>query len=121
MLAQAEEKLRAARLLLEGSAWADATSRTYYAAFHAVSAALLSRGQTHSSHAQTLGAFNKEFIHSGIFPKEFTQVLTRLFEDRQSGDYDFEPGFTETEARQDLADAERVVKAIQHFLESMGK
>lgn len=31
MLAQGEEKLRAARLLLEGSAWGDASSRAYYA------------------------------------------------------------------------------------------
>ena len=52
MLALAEEKLRAARLLLEGEAWGDASSRAYYAAFHAVSAALLSQDETYSSHAQ---------------------------------------------------------------------
>ena len=45
MVALAEEKLRAAGLLLECGAWADAASRAYYAAFHAVSAALLSKGQ----------------------------------------------------------------------------
>src|SRR3989338_2878456 len=118
ILAQAEEKLRAARLLLDGNAWADASSRAYYAAFHAVSAALLSKGLTYSSHAQTLGAFNKEFVRPGIFPAEFTTLLTRLFEDRQSGDYDFDPGFTATEARQDIVDAERIVKAVQLFLES---
>lgn len=47
MLAQSEEKLRAARLLLDGGAWGDASSRAYCAAFYAVSAVLLSRGETY--------------------------------------------------------------------------
>jgi uncharacterized protein (UPF0332 family) len=107
--------------LLEGGAWGDAASRSYYAAFHAVSAVLLSRGESYSTHAQVLGRFNKEFIQTGIFPREFTKLLTRLFEDRQSGDYDVEPGLTETEARQDVADGERIVVAVRQFLESTEK
>ncbi len=118
MLALADEKLRAARLLLGGGAWADAASRAYYAAFHAVSAVLLSKGQTYSSHSQVLGAFNKEFVHPGFFPKEFTTLLTRLYEDRQSGDYDIMPGLTETEARQDVTDAQQITEAVRRFLES---
>jgi uncharacterized protein (UPF0332 family) len=118
VLAQAEEKLRVARLLLDGHAWGDASSRAYYAAFHAVSALLLSRGETYSSHAQVIGRFNKEFVHSGLFPAEFTTVLTRLYEDRQSGDYDFVAGVSEAEARQDVLDAQRIVEAIQRFLSS---
>lgn len=117
MLTQAEEKLRAADLLLKGGAWGDAASRAYYAAFHAVSAVLLSKGQTYSSHAQVLGMFNKEFIHSGTFPDEFTTILTRLFEDRQSGDYDLPPLLTEAEAGQDIADARRIVESTRRYLE----
>jgi uncharacterized protein (UPF0332 family) len=64
-----------------------------------------------------LGAFNKEFVRSGIFPKEFTALLTRLFEDRQSGDHDFMPGLTEEEPRQDVADAQKIVDSVQRFLE----
>lgn len=86
LLALAHEKLRAAQLLVEGDAWGDASSRAYYAAFHAVSAALLSRDETYSCHGQVLGAFNRGFIHTGVFPREFTAILTRLFENRQSGD-----------------------------------
>jgi len=118
MFAQSEEKLRAAKLLLEGRAWSDAASRAYYAVFHAISAVLLSKGMTFASHAQVLGSFNREFVRSGIFPKEFTTLLTRLFEDRQSGDYDFVAGVTEKDAILDVADAERIVSAIRRFLES---
>ncbi|ETX03360.1 MAG: DNA-binding protein [Candidatus Entotheonella gemina] len=116
MLAFADEKLRAAKLLVEGGAWGDASSRAYYAAFHAVSAALLSRNETYSRHGQVLGAFNRRFIHPGFFPPEFTALLTRLFENRQSGDYDVLPGVTEDEARQDIVDAQRIIEAIRQFL-----
>lgn len=67
LLALSDEKLRAAQLLVAGGAWGDASSRAYYAAFHAVSAALLSRDETYSRHGQILGAFNKGFVHTGVF------------------------------------------------------
>ena len=114
----AEEKLRAARLLLDGAAWGDASSRAYYAAFHAVSAVLLARDESYSHHAQVLGAFNREFVHTGLFPREFTLMLTRLFENRQSGDYGVIPGVTEIEARQDVVDAQRIVETVRQFLNS---
>ena len=116
MLDQADEKLRAANLLFEGNAWGDAASRAYYAAFHAVSAVLLSKGITFSSHSKVLGAFNKEFVHTGYFPNDFTTLLTRLFEDRQMGDHDFIPGISKEEARQDVADAQKIVEEIKKFL-----
>ena len=72
LLALADEKLRAAGLLVAGEAWGDASSRAYYAAFHAVSAALLSRGETYSRHGQVLGAFKRAFVHTGLLPREFT-------------------------------------------------
>jgi uncharacterized protein (UPF0332 family) len=65
-----------------------------------------------------LGAFNRAFVHTGLLPKEFTALLTRLFENRQSGDYDVLPGVTEAEARQDVADAQRIIEAIRSFLSS---
>ena len=63
-----------------------------------------------------LGAFNKDFVRAGSFPREFTAILTRLFEDRQTGDYDptarLEPG----DAERDVADAQRIGDAIEAHL-----
>lgn len=116
LLAQAEEKLRAATLLLHGRAWGDASSRAYYAAFHAISAVLLSKDETYSSHAQVLGRFNKAFVHQELFPREFTILLTRLYENRQAGDYEAMLSVTEEDARQDVADAQRILDAVRQFL-----
>ena len=58
MLAKADERLSTARRDLSASAFGDAAARAYYAAFHATSASLATRGLTFSSHSQTIGAFN---------------------------------------------------------------
>jgi uncharacterized protein (UPF0332 family) len=112
IMEKARRKLRAAHILLDSGSWSDAGSRAYYAAFHAISAALLSVGESYSSHAQVIGMFNRRFVHTGQFPREFTSMLTRLFEDRQSGDYDVTVELNEAEAREDVVDAEKIVNAI---------
>lgn len=118
ILQKAAGKLKAAEILLELGAWDDAASRAYYATFHAISALHLSRNNTFSSHAQLIGRFNKDFVKTGTFPQDFTRTLTRLFEDRQTGDYDVIGAMTEEEARQDVEDARWIVSSIKAYLES---
>lgn len=120
MLARAAKKLKVAELLLDNGAWDDAASRAYYTAFHGISALLLSRGKTFSRHAQLIGAFNRDFVKNHTFDREFTTLLTRLFEDRQSGDYDVISELTEQEARRDVADARRILDAIEVYLSGEG-
>ena len=116
LLRAAEDKVEASELLLREGLNGDAASRAYYAAFHAISALHLSRGQTFSSHAQLIGRFNKDFVRSGVFPPEYTRILTRLFEDRQLGDYDATTEIDRDQASQDVTDARRIVAAIQAHL-----
>ena len=118
VLLKAAEKLRVAEMLLANGAWDDAVSRAYYAVFHAISALHLSQGNAFSSHAQSIGRFNKDFVRTGVFSSEFTAILTRLFEDRQSGDYDLAGLVTAEEAKQDVDDARRMLAAIEAYLKS---
>jgi uncharacterized protein (UPF0332 family) len=117
MLAKASRKLAAARRDLDAEDWEDAVSRGYYAAFHAITAVLHERGLSFSSHAQTLGAFNKECVRSGEFPADFTRKLDRLMKDRQYGDYGITIQPTEDGARQAVKDAEEILTACRRFLE----
>lgn len=118
ILDKAAAKLRAAQVLLDLAAWDDAASRAYYATFHAISALHLSRNNTFSSHAQLIGRFNKDFVRTGSFPQDFTRTLARLFEDRQTGDYDVLGTMTEAEARKDVEDAKKIVDSVRDYLES---
>ena len=117
ILARAVDKLTVAEILLANGAWDDAASRAYYAAFHAITALLFSNGKSYSSHAQLLGAFNRDFVKSQVFHRDFTAILTRLFEDRQSGDYDVFAAISEDDARLDVANARRIVESIQQDLQ----
>ena len=73
MLSKAREKLKTARIDFDNERYDDSVSRSYYAVFHAISAVLLSKGLHFSSHSQTIGAFNKEFIKSKEFSASFTK------------------------------------------------
>ena len=116
MLEKAERKLGSAKKLFEIGEYEDAVSRAYYAVLHAISAVLFSKGLSFSKHAQVIGSFNKEFIKTGIFPKDFTKILTRLYEDRQIGDYSYTDFPDEETAAQDIEDAQRILLACKKYL-----
>jgi uncharacterized protein (UPF0332 family) len=118
ILAKASRKLAAAQRDLEARDWEDAVSRAYFGAFHAITAVLHERGLSFSSHAQTLGAFNRECVRSGEFPSDFTRKLDRLMKDRQYGDYSITIQPSEETARRAVKDAEEVVTACRRFLEN---
>lgn len=77
---------------------------------------LISRGLSFSSHAQTIGVFNREFVKTGVFPKEFSEIVQGLFEDRQTGDYDYDSLIDEQTARESLENAERINTEIEQYL-----
>lgn len=116
MLAKARNKLETAMLLYRGGRYDDYVSRSYYAVFHALNAVLITRGFTFSSHAQTIGVFNREFVKSGVFPKEYSQIVQSLFEDRQTGDYDFDSVIDEQTARESIENAEKIISGIEKYL-----
>lgn len=117
MLKKARQKLAAARKDMEFSFFGEASSRAYYAAFHAVSAVLAHRGLAFSSHAQTLAAFNREFVKTAVFPPDTFRKLQRLFEDRQIADYDWTRDVDKQTAQKDLDDAQWLVDTSTKYLE----
>lgn len=65
-----------------------AVSRMYYACFHAVSALLINAGieaRTHTGVRQMLG---KEFVQTGIIPRDLNKFYTNLYTKRQNSDYE---------------------------------
>ena len=118
MLKKAKKKLEAAQLDFESEFYDDAVSHSYYAVFHAVSAVLAENGLSFTSHTQTIGAFNREYVKSNVFPTKVTRVLQRLFEDRQIGDYSWTIQITRETAEQDFTNAKWLVNLCQEYLEN---
>ncbi len=116
MLNKAQNKLKAAGSAFENEFFDDAASCSYYAAYHAVCALLASRGLAFSSHGQTLGAFNREFVKTGRLPAHAFRKIQKLFEDRNIGDYDPSAMVDSETAKRDVADAEWIVEEIRLLL-----
>lgn len=118
-LEAAKEKLRAAKVLLNSEHFADAASRAYYCAFFSISAVLLSKGMTFSSHGQVIGAFNREFVKTELFPKHFGRWLIKMQNDREAGDYRTHSPIGDQIAAEDIAMAEEILKLCCQYLESI--
>jgi len=116
MLQKALRSVVAAERHVEAGDYDFASSRAYYAAFYAMEAILLTRNLSFSKHSGVIAAFNQHFIKTGVFPKEFSKLVSRLFRERQIGDYDFDLSIEDGEARQDVQIAERVLQAITTYL-----
>lgn len=117
ILRKGKEKLEVAEIDSEHGYYGEVASRAYYAVFHAVSAVLAFHGMSFSSHSQTIGAFNRDFVKTGIFPRNTGRCLNRMFEDRQVGDYDWSSTVDRETAELDLNDARRIWSECRKYLE----
>jgi uncharacterized protein (UPF0332 family) len=120
MMRKAEAFLRAAERDARDADWSRAASGAYYAVFHAMSAALASQDLAYSKHSGVIAFFRKHFIRTGILPEEFSEVITRLSEDREIGDYSYERSVNPSAAIKDVHDGLRVVAAIREHLLAQG-
>ncbi|MBU4313341.1 MAG: HEPN domain-containing protein [Actinobacteria bacterium] len=116
IITKAKDTLIIAKQLYEQNYYNDSVSRAYYAVFHSLQAILLTLGLSFSKHSGVIGAFNKEFIHKDIFPKDFHKMTDLLFRDRQIGDYGYEENLSSDDAKQDIANAENIIEAIEKYL-----
>ncbi len=114
----AVNKLESATLLKDAGKFNDSLSRSYYAAFHAVSLLFMMNGQSFSRHSQLIGNFNKQFIATNILPKELGKDLGTLYDERQGADYDFFWHSDETEAQDGIDSARSIIETVQEYIEN---
>lgn len=120
MIGKAFRSIAAAHRNVEEGDYDFASSRAYYAAFYAMEAVLLTKELSYSKHAGVISAFNQHFVKTDIFPKEFSKSISRLFREKQTGDYDFDLSIDEKDAKEDARIAEKIVNTIIQYLEQNG-
>lgn len=113
---KSRRKLQAAQKLLSDGFYEDAISRAYYAMYSAIRALLLTKNISPLSHKGLFIKFSEHFIKTEIFPFEFTRILAYAKEIRENGDY--EPTYigNEIDARNVVADAEKLLHQIENYL-----
>lgn len=92
-----------------------ANNRAYYAIFQAISACLALEQKSFKSHGQVIGNFNKDFVHTGIFPKELGKRIKKAQELREASDYEGFYIVSIPETKQQLETARVVVDLVKKY------
>jgi uncharacterized protein (UPF0332 family) len=85
---RARETLDEAKMLFDGRHLNAYVNRLYYACFYAVSALLLTRDFSTSKHGYLRSLMHREFVKTGLIPKNMGTHFDLLFDNRHKGDYD---------------------------------
>ena len=112
------KELENAELLIQHDSFNAAVSRTYYAMFYAVQVLFVDNGITTSSHSGTVSTFSKTFISTGTLPKTLGRALNKIYEMRQSSDYDFTDFTTGDKAIEVLNIGKDFVQTILEYVKS---
>ena len=117
MIQKGERSLRAAKEHLVKNDADFASSKAYYAVFHLMQAALLTKQKTYSKHAGVISGFSEQFIKTGVFPTTFGEAIQRLRKDRELGDYGYQLNVTVEEAQRDVKAASEIVERLVTYLQ----
>jgi uncharacterized protein (UPF0332 family) len=112
-LEQADESLEAASILLDQGLIRPSVNRAYYAMFYAVLALLAGRKKETSKHTGAISLFDREFVKTGIFPKDLSRWLHGAFDLRQRTDYETQLQVSKEESIRILTEAREFVAEVK--------
>lgn len=115
-LEQAKDDLDTAKLLLDAGKYKAANNRAYYSCYHAIDSALALEPTAFKRHKDTLAYFNKNYVHSGLFPREIGRKISRLEVIRHKSDYDSFYIASREEAVEQIDVASEVVALIENYM-----
>ena len=110
------------RLLQEGDdmvnqkRWDLAANRYYYACYHMVHAAFITRGIATKSHDGTLTELGKNFILTGKLDKKFGRFYSRMIQLRIKADYNSIAEVTEAEVLEMAPLSHEFVESLRPLL-----
>ena len=87
-LDKAKEYISDAKSTLAMDMFDTAANRSYYAIFHTVRALLALDGKDFKKHAGVISSFQMDYIKTGIFEKEMSDIIKSAFSLRQDSDYE---------------------------------
>jgi uncharacterized protein (UPF0332 family) len=113
----AKDCLLSAENSIETGYYKTANNRAYYAAYHAIRSLLALDDRDFSSHGQTLGYFNKTYAKTRLIDPVLCKEIAVIVHARQGSDYDDNYVATMEQAEQNVANAKRLLAAIEQLIE----
>ena len=116
-LETAKNDLKSARALFAMEDYRGANNRAYYSCFHAIDAVLAKEPVAFKKHKDTLSYFNKNYVHTEIFPRDIGRKISRLEIIRHKSDYDTFYIASKEDAVEQVSVAEEVIDLVRKYLE----
>jgi uncharacterized protein (UPF0332 family) len=111
-ITRARESIHEAKILADSGHWNASVNRLYYSCFYSVLALLIKHSLSSAKHTGVRSLFNKNFVKTGIIPKEIAYIYNSLFERRQEGDYDDYVVFSEKEVLPWIKQTELFIETV---------
>lgn len=112
----AEEKLAASKALLDMGFYKDSIGRSYYAIFTATRAVLALRQLDFAKHSAVIACFQKDYIKTGVFDKEYSKIIMNAFQIRNKSDYDDFYIALKSDAQVQYEEAEKFVEQMKKYI-----
>ena len=113
---KAKETLKEAVGIASLGYWNAVINRLYYACYYMTSALLVYHGYSAQTHSGVIRLLGLHFVTKEIVPKEQSMFYSKLFELRQTGDYDDLYTLTEEEVEPLIAMAQRYIEVLESLL-----
>jgi uncharacterized protein (UPF0332 family) len=99
-----------------GVSFETAANRSYYCIFSAMRAVLALDRFNSKKHSGIIAAFRKDYIRTGIFPKEFSEIINNAFEIRLESDYNDFYLVSKAEVAAQVENAEIFLAAVEKYV-----
>ena len=96
--------------------WNLAGNRLYYSVFHMAQALLLDNRLDAHSHSGLIHVLGQHFVSTGRLDKAYGRLISRLYELRQSGDYNDMFEATEEEVKPYFEHVKRMLDEMQSLI-----
>ena len=93
-------------------------NRSYYAVFYAMLSVTALDGFESSKHSGVISYFNKNYVKTGIFSAEISEMIAHASKLRERADYKNFYTTLYDDAQEQIANAETVISMIRPYLES---
>ena len=106
----------AGRILYEQKLYKSANNRAYYSIFHAIKAVLALEPIDFKRHKDVLAYFNKNYVHTNIFPRSVGHKIVEASTIREDSDYDDEFVADKNKTLQQIQTAEELIKLVEEYI-----
>ena len=115
-LAKAKDSLLDVHFSIKNSRWNNAANRLYYACFYAAMALLFNDGHEARTHNGIKTLLGQHYVKNGIMNEDLFQAYRKMFNLRQTGDYDDLIITTEEDITPLIEPAQNFIQEIENLI-----